>query len=84
MIAWGLLKTKSSIPGTPDELSLFASEGYKRGDSCQLRRYTYRIDGFVSVHAPLSGGELVTRPLLFEGRELVINSAVREPDALRL
>ena len=84
MIAWGLLKTKSSIPGTPDELSLFSSEGYKRGDSCQLRRYTYRIDGFVSVHAPLSGGELVTRPLLFEGRELVINYSTSAAGSLRV
>ena len=39
----------------------------------RLRRYTIRIDGFVSVRSPLSGGTLVTRPLIFEGNQLEIN-----------
>ena len=39
----------------------------------RLRRYTLRIDGFVSVHAPLDGGEFVTKPFVFEGRLLVMN-----------
>ena len=38
-----------------------------------MRRYTLRVDGFASVQAPLSGGELVTKPLIFAGRELVLN-----------
>jgi hypothetical protein len=36
-------------------------------------RYTLRVDGFVSVQAPLSGGELITKPLTFSGRELALN-----------
>ena len=32
-----------------------------------IRRYTMRIDGFGSLHAPLAGGELVTKPLIFSG-----------------
>ena len=36
-------------------------------------RYTLRVDGFASVQAPLSGGELITKPLLFAGRALVLN-----------
>ena len=63
LYAWGLVRTKSAVEGAPDELSLYATEGYWTGDSCQLRRYTYRIDGFVSMQAPLSGGEFVTRPV---------------------
>ncbi|MFQ6040154.1 MAG: hypothetical protein ACE5PV_04795 [Candidatus Poribacteria bacterium] len=73
MIAWGILETESDIPGTPNELSLYSMEGYYQGESCQMRRFTLRIDGFVSVQAPLSGGEFVTKPLVFEGEELVIN-----------
>jgi len=66
MTAWGILKTKSAHPGTPDELSIYSTEGYYRGDSCQIRRYTIRIDGFVSVRAPLSGGTFTTKPLVFD------------------
>jgi hypothetical protein len=38
-----------------------------------LRRGTLRLDGFLSVNAPYKGGEMVTRPLMFQGRELVLN-----------
>jgi hypothetical protein len=38
-----------------------------------MRRHTVRLDGFVSVHADAKGGEMVTKPLIFSGRELVIN-----------
>lgn len=69
--AWGLLVTKSSVPGMPDELSIYSTEGY-HGDE-RLRRYTLRIDGFVSVAAPLKGGEMVTKPLVFKGKQLVMN-----------
>jgi len=44
-----------------------------RSPNNRLRRYTLRIDGFVSVHAAYSGGEFITHPLMFEGRNLVIN-----------
>lgn len=48
----------------PAEMSLFLTHG---------RRYTLRLDGFVSVNAPLAGGELLTRPLTFSGEHLEIN-----------
>lgn len=64
-VAWGIVETKSDLPGTPDELSFYSIEGYYQGDSCQMRRYTLRPDGFVSVNGPLSGGRLVTKPLTF-------------------
>ena len=73
MTAWGILVTKSDIPGTPDELSIYSTEGYYTGNDCRLRRYTFRIDGFVAVNAPLAGGEMVTKPLLFSGDNLIIN-----------
>ena len=73
IIAWGLLSTRSELPRAPDELSLFATEGYWAGKSMHLRRYSIRTDGFVSMRASLAGGEFVTRPLVFSGNKLVVN-----------
>lgn len=72
-LAWPVVQTKSAWEGAADELSLYSVEGYWTGTTTQLRRYTMRIDGFASLHAPLSGGEIVTWPLVFDGEELVIN-----------
>lgn len=71
----GLIETKSHINGAPNELSVYATEGYWTGDELDIVRYTMRIDGFVSVNAPRSGGEVVTRPLQFTGDQLVLNLA---------
>ena len=64
-LAWGIVETASRLPGVRAELSMYSIEGYYTGDDCRMRRYTLRPDGFVSVRAPLSGGELLTRPLMF-------------------
>ncbi|HIE52779.1 MAG TPA: hypothetical protein EYP85_13575 [Armatimonadetes bacterium] len=83
MTAWGIVVTKSSLPGAPDELSLYSSEAYYT-DGNRLRRFTLRLDGFVSLHADYAGGELVTKPLTFEGRELVINYATSAAGSIRV
>lgn len=67
-MAWGMVQ----LPGAADEYSVYASEAYYTGADSRLRRFTYRVDGFVSVHAS-KGGTLVTRPLRFSGDRLVIN-----------
>lgn len=72
-IGWQLLETKSALEGAPNELSLYATESYWTGDRSAVRRYSLRLDGFVSVQAPFSGGELVTKPIRFSGRELSLN-----------
>ena len=68
-----MLSTGSDLPRAPRELSLYAAESYWTGKSLNLRRYSIRTDGFVSMQAPLAGGEFVTRPLVFTGEKLVIN-----------
>jgi hypothetical protein len=73
IISWGILPTKSDLPQSPDELSIYAIEGYWTGKSQNFRRYSIRVDGFVSVQAPLSGGEFVTKPIVFKGSQLEIN-----------
>ena len=50
----------------------------------RLRRYTIRLDGFVSLHAPLSGGELTTKPLKFTGQRLSVNYATSAAGNLRV
>jgi hypothetical protein len=70
---WGIVETKSDLPGAPNELSMYAIEGCWRGTANQLRRYTVRMDGFVSLQAPLSGGEFISKPIIFSGNKLVIN-----------
>jgi hypothetical protein len=72
-IGWGLVETKSDLPGAPNELSIYVSENYWKEKASRVRRYTLRIDGFVSVTAPSGGGELVTKKLKFTGDELVLN-----------
>ncbi len=71
-VAWGIAVTKSHIEGVPDELSFYMNE-YYAGPKSNLRRYTLRMDGFVSVNAPYAGGEFTTKPLTFAGSELVMN-----------
>lgn len=72
-VAWQLVETTSRFDDAPNELSLYATESYFTNDSCRLRRYTMRIDGFVSAYADIFGGEVITKPLTFSGKELVIN-----------
>ena len=51
---WGIVETRSSLDGAPNELSFYVSEAGRQKNGNRLRRYTLRIDGFVSVNAPLT------------------------------
>ena len=77
MPAWGLLRTAE------DELSVYVSQHY-RFDSAHLVRGILRLDGFASAHAGYSGGELVTSPLRFNGRSLVLNYSTGAGGSLRV
>jgi hypothetical protein len=57
------------------EMSLFLTGG---------RRYRLRLDGFVSVNAPLAGGEFVTKPFTFAGKQLEINYATSAAGQIRV
>ena len=58
----------------PTEMSLFVNQDYTQ-PTAHLRRYSLRLDGFASVNAPYEGGEFVTKPLRFAGRQLLLNFA---------
>jgi hypothetical protein len=83
-LAWHVVETKSDLPGAPNELSLYAVESYWTPPGSALRRYTLRLDGFVSVQAPMSGGELLTVPVRFSGRELTLNFATSAAGSVRV
>ena len=72
-LAWTVIETDSLRDDCPRELSLYSTESYFTGTASPLRRYTLRIDGFGSVHAKNTIGEMVTRPFTFDGKELSLN-----------
>jgi len=71
------------IVGEPDKYSIYASENlgisghHPDGSFPRLRRFTIRKDGFVSVRAEGAPGELVTKPLIFDGEQLTVNCNAR-------
>lgn len=83
-IAWHPVETKSALEGAPNELSFYATESYWTGRSSELRRYTLRLDGFVSIHAPMSGGEMITKPFTFSGKTLTMNFASSAAGGIRV
>ncbi len=84
-IWWGLVETESPLPGGSKELSLYTNEGYYyESKAAKTRRYTCRIDGFVSLHASFAGGEILTKPLVFEGDRLVINFSTSAAGGLQV
>lgn len=83
-IGWHVVETKSSLAGAPNELSLFASESYWTGNSSEVRRYSLRLDGFVSINAGYGGGEIVTRPVRFDGSRLHLNFASSAAGVVRV
>lgn len=75
-IAWHPVETPSTEDDSYPELSIYASEGYWSGLTwSRVRRYSLRIDGFVSAKTRNEQGELVTRPFTFEGKRLSLNVA---------
>ena len=82
-VFWHLVETASDMEGAAPELTLYRMEFYYVGQ-VQLRRYTLRLDGFASIQAPTSGGELITTPLTFKGSQLSMNFASSAFGSLRV
>jgi|TARA_B110000467_G_C18308994_1_gene476690 hypothetical protein len=60
------------VEGDGRKLYIYRMSHYAQ-PSAHLDRYSLRLDGFVSVHASYEGGELLSKPFRFEGKELEIN-----------
>jgi len=68
------------VQTTPEEMSVYTNQDYAQ-PKAHLHRYSLRVDGFTSISAPYTGGEMITKPFTFSGHELEINystSAVGE------
>ncbi len=76
-VAWGL------VPTGKEEMSLYILEHF-RLPTVRVRRGVLRTDGFVSVHAGYQEGEFVTKPLVFRGRQLVINYSTSAAGSIRV
>ncbi len=83
-IWWGLVETETKPEGTPAVWSLYANEGYYKGNDSSIRRYTIRKDGFVSIQASMEGGQFISRPFTFAGDTLTLNVATSAAGAVRV
>ena len=71
-IGYGFIETESDYKGEPNEISLYSGLGYHTRP-VDVVRYTLRLDGFFSWHADYCGGEVLTKPICFDGDKLSIN-----------
>lgn len=60
------------VPTGPAEMSIYVQRHYGQ-PTHYLERLTLRTDGFASVHAGYQLGELITKPITFEGGRLTLN-----------
>ena len=49
-----------------------------------VRRYTLRLDGFVSIRAPARSGQFVTKPIRFLGTKLQMNFSTSAAGGIRV
>lgn len=83
--ALNLFETPSSYPGGPDEWSFYAIDhGAWFGVGVTYHRYAIRKDGYVSMGAPMAGGTMVTKPLVFVGNALQLNFETSANGAIRV
>ncbi|MFO0810928.1 MAG: hypothetical protein U0746_20045 [Gemmataceae bacterium] len=67
----------------PAEMSLYVNQDYAQ-PTAHLHRYSLRLDGFAAVRASYRGGEVVTKPLTFSGRRLLLNFATSAAGGVRV
>ena len=83
-IAWHIVETASALDGAPPELSIYATEDYWHGRGAKLRRYSLRLDGFVSIHGDYAGGIVETVPVTFTGSRLLLNYSTSAAGGIRI
>jgi hypothetical protein len=71
------------VPTGPTEMSVYVNQDYAQ-PTAHLHRYSMRLDGFASAQADYAGGELVTKPVVFQGRRLSINFATSAAGGIRV
>ncbi len=71
----GMVETPSDIKGADPEISIFAYNNHWMGFDygTDVYRYTLRLDGFVSRHADAVEKMLVTKPFVYDGKDMFAN-----------
>lgn len=72
-VAPAMIETPSPLEHAPNEISLYCFENHWRMIPAVMRRYTSRMDGFVSRHAGYAEKRLATLPFIFDGNTLSLN-----------
>lgn len=62
----------NTVPTGTNEMSIYVNQNYAQ-PTAHLRRYSLRLDGFMSLRGPYEGGEVITKPLIFSGNRLLLN-----------
>ncbi len=73
-MTWGMFQ----LPDKPNEISVYATENYYEKTPGRVRRFVYRVDGFVALRGGSKGGTVTTKPLQFEGQKLILNFVGRD------
>ena len=71
------------LPVGDDRIQMFVTRRYFQ-DAWHIERLMLRTDGFASVSAPWAGGEMVTKPFTFTGKELDLNYRTGAPGFVRV
>ncbi len=67
----------------PTEMSIYVNRHFTH-KSWHIQRMALRLDGFALVHGPYAGGEMVTKPLKFKGKQLDINYSTSAAGSVRV
>jgi len=71
------------FPCGPDRIMFFITRHYMQ-DSWHIERLLLRTDGFASVNAPWSGGQVWTKLLTFSGNALSLNYGTSAAGSIRV
>ena len=72
---YGMLETPSIFKDAEPEISFFASGTHcgGRSEGAEIFRYTLRLDGFVSRYSDDTEKMLVTKPFVYDGKDMYAN-----------
>ncbi|MBI4626387.1 MAG: hypothetical protein HY736_24610 [Verrucomicrobia bacterium] len=71
------------VPTGPNEMSAYVQHSYGQ-PGCHLVRYKLETDRLASVNARFNGGEFVTKPLIFTGKNLLLNFSTSVVGGIRV
>jgi hypothetical protein len=79
-MVWGMFQ----LPGQSNEISVYGTENYYERTPGRVRRFAYRVDGFVALRGGADGGQMTTKPLQFKGQQLLLNYVVNSGGTLTI